>query len=189
MGKFILSICFCCLAGLAFIAILAIAPISIPLLIFGFCTETIFIPSEWRFKWQMWSLGRCVSRSELQKRIQASTGTVIIDLPTFSWSITRVWWTSDDVVVLASAKGLSPDEDLPDFNDFKRRAFDSWVWEEYLHSVHGRALLAGVWHANKMVDSILHDSPSFRSVQSCSFSKILEEWGREISDGESVEDA
>jgi hypothetical protein len=156
----------------------------LPIMILGLCAEMFFIPGECEFKGRMKSLGRCVSRRELRKRILASAGTIILDQPFFSWSITRMWWSSDDVAALAADKNLSPDEDFPEFDRLECRAFDSWIWDEYLNPVNGRALLAGVWHCQSMAQSLTRDFPALRLIRSGSFGKGLEELGRELADGE-----
>jgi len=152
------------------------------LLMVGFATEVIFIPGEWCFKRRMSLLGRYISRQKLRCHAAEASGTIIVDHPSFGWALSRVWWTSEDVVSQANASKLSADEPLPEFNDFKCRDFDAWVWDRYLNPQTGRALLIEVWHGRRKVESILHHCAHLKLIESFSMGKSLEEWGQKTRD-------
>lgn len=176
-------ICFVYLILFGLIGLLVTLIFGPFLLVAGLATEVLLIPYEWWFKRKMLSLGRCISRRELRRRGKDASGTIILDSPSFSWALTHIWWTNEDVFSRAVEKNLSAYEPgAPVADDLKCRAFDAWIWNEYLNPHSGRALLVEVWHCRHKVNRILKDCPHLKSLESYSGGKLLEEWCQEIRD-------
>jgi hypothetical protein len=130
-------------------------PVWAPILIVVMCFELHLIPGELRLKRQMRSKRRYSSPTQLRGR--TTTGTLILDFPTFSWAIWRVWYTPDDVMAHAP---VPPPNDGGTFSQrtppdrFEWHPFHRWCWDRYLSPESGSALLIGVWHSKRLAEKL-----------------------------------
>ena len=144
-----------------------------PFVFVAMCFELHFLPSEFRLKRDMRAVGRFSSPAQLRRSDPA--GTLILDFPTFSWAVSRLWYTSDDVLAIAPVPHPSEDDKTERTgNRFDWHPFDRWCCDHYLSSESGCANLIGVWHCERLA-SQLADELNLPVVRSYSGGQLLEQ--------------
>jgi hypothetical protein len=151
------------------------APLWLPVLLVGLLTEVVFIPSEWLFQSRMKAKGRYLSPRRLASRLAANdSGTLIVDAPTPSWGITRVWWTQEDVLSSAPVPSAE-DRDRPmRLEDFSWRPFDRWCWHHYLSPEKGQGTLIASWHGQKLAKALAEKYPQVILLDCFSAGRFLD---------------
>jgi len=157
------------LSVVAYPLVIITAPIWIVLCL----TEWIFLPSELIFRWKLKSAGRLklIGRASFS---ELACGTIIVDSPTFSWAISRVWWTPEDVRALSPFPVREPPDPTIGMNDpptAQEEAdahgwsdFDRWCCARYLDPAHGSAALIWVWHPDKKLERLRKAVPGIPVV-------------------------
>ena len=153
------------------------APVWLPALPVLLATELGHLPAERRFQARMRRLGRYVGPA-----LPADGGTLICDRTTFSWRVSRLWWTGDDVPALAPVP--APPDGGRDSEPFRWHPFDRWVWDRYLDPEAGAAHLVGVWHAERLLPALVKRYPSCKVVPSFSGGRALEAFDRRLGEAE-----
>ena len=135
--------------------------------------ELHFLPSEFRLKRQMRLAGRYLSPAQLRRTTPA--GTLILDYPTFSWAVSRLWYTPDDVLAIAPVPHPSKNDQSKEAdNRFEWHPFDRWCCNQYLCPESGCAYLVGVWHSERLAKH-LADQLELPVVRSYSGGQFLEQ--------------
>src|SRR5579872_2062215 len=111
--------------------VLLTAPLWVPVVIVALVTEVAFLPGEWRLRRRMRDAGRWLPRAELLKRLQARSGTLLVEWPTPGWRFCRAWWTPEPI----PASVREPVE------PGRVRQFDRWCHDRYTDLERGTALL------------------------------------------------
>jgi hypothetical protein len=114
--------------------------------------ELHLLPGELRLKRQMRAGGRHLSSAQLRRTTPA--GTLILDSPTFSWAVSRLWYTPDDVLALAPVPYPSDDDRSEAFDRYEWHSFDRWCYNHYLCPKSGCAHLIGVWHSRRLAERL-----------------------------------
>ncbi len=149
------------------------SPLWVPIYAVLLVTDLRFLPHERRLQARMKAAGRLGSLDALK-----SGGTIIHDLPTMSWGVSRLWWTPDDVMREAPVPPPTSEEashSLPPWSDdFRWHAFDRWVWERYLNPENGTAMLLQSWRVGKLLKQVRKRFPTCPIVVSFSGGKNSE---------------
>jgi hypothetical protein len=135
------------------------APLWVPVLFVALVTEVAFLPGEWRVRRRMRRAGRWLPKAELFERLQAGSGTLIVDWPTPGWRFCRAWWTPE--VIERPTQELSEPR--------RARQFERWCHDRYTDLERGTALLVAVWWGEWVVRRLERRIIGVAVVQYCSF--------------------
>ncbi len=127
------------------------APVLLPLLLVGTVLllaglAVFFVPyymvHQWwrerRFKQLMRDGGRFVSWIELEPRLKAGTGTLVVEQA--HKNCVRFWWTEQNVMLEAPTQ-CPPEQELDYMRIAEPHPFVSWCYRRYLSADSGEAFL------------------------------------------------
>jgi hypothetical protein len=144
------------------IALALTAPLWLPVVVFAFATELVFLPGEWRVRRQMRRAGRRMGWCELLARLRARAGTLIVERPLPSWSFSRAWWTPE--VVPCPERLAAPDSLCP-----WATPFDAECHVRFTDLDGGQAKLVAVWWGGFVVAILRCLFPRVAVIRYCSF--------------------
>lgn len=127
--------------------------------------------NEKRLEKLMVKCGRLV----LPEHLDLRTGTLILDRPSFSWAVTRLWWTHDRVEELTPFPYPIPQEKIKQ-DDVTWHPFDRWCTETYLDEKNGKGFLVRARSGKTLLDDLKKKMPETRVVYCESSGKEWEEW-------------
>ena len=156
------------------------SPLWFPVLMVLLGTEIAFLPSEWRLRRQMKRAGRSGGLELLH-----AGGTVIHDRPTFSWGISRLWWTPDDVIATAPIPPQTMEQHRKSMRtrgEYRWHEFDRWISDRYLDPAHGTAVLIAAWHPQRILRRIREQFPACPIVESFSGGRGYEQHCRALEE-------
>ncbi len=117
--------------------------------------------------------GRLVSRRKCLELMENSSGTLIIEWPTPSWNVSRVWWTSDDVLAEAPIPPLDAKECKP--VDLVHHPFIEWCHKQCTELDGGTASLIAVYNGNSCAERLIARFPKMQKVDLWTGAIFLEE--------------
>lgn len=148
-------------------ALIATAPLWGPVAVVLLATEVGHLPAELRFRRQMKAAGRYLPPLGVP-----DFGTIIHDSPTIGWSISRLWWTADELPAAVGTPERTSNGPKP--KPFRWHPFDQVVTEKYLDEKTGTAMLIAVWHPYRRLVRLQRDRPNCKVVNCWSGGAQLE---------------
>ena len=142
-------------SGLTMLSLLLAIAIILPCMLIGRLAWVRHLPSEWRLLRRMKRSGRHISFDAAADACSAGHGTAIFELP--SLTISRLWWTEDEIFRPPNYSTLDKIEPIPSIG------FDQWLYERYLAPDVGKALIVRV---GKLDTSVICPGGKF-AAQGC----------------------
>lgn len=151
--------------------LIVLSPLWLPVLALGLITETLFLPSEVMFLLRMHRRGRVLTARAWRICGAACSGTLIVETHTIGWSMSRLWWTADDIFESYPYTELTEVDLLRDDTTREWHRFHEWCASEYLDEKCGRARLVRVWNGREHANRICGNYPFVRVLECFSASE------------------
>ncbi len=120
---------------------------------------------EWRLMRMMRRHNRSMSPDDLLAKLNNRNGSIIIERPYLGWGISRIWWTPDDIAVLAPAEPRTVEDFDYDLTNITSEPFTEWAVENYLSERTGKAWLVSVFKSEGLARRFAKRFPRLKMVK------------------------